>query len=252
MVRVHGDDIPARPESPGTGASDAKRRRGWPGIRHWGARADGRWVATLGTMTRSLSVPGRDGGTELVSADALTMVTVAGTHRRRGLLRRMLSESWIPRQRGDAVAILFAAEWGIYGRFGYAPATFAASYQLDPRMRGAGRYRGSRKRRNAPTGRARRDREVRAGDLRCGAEAAGREHRPRAVLVGTHARLAWAHAGQGPRTDTDVHPAHRSRRSGRIRRLGGGGAIWTTDQRMSRSSTCVLRRRRHTETCGRI
>ena len=119
-------------------SSDAKRRRGWPGIRHWGARADGRWVATLGTMTRSLSVPGRDGRTELVSADALTMVTVAGTHRRRGLLRRMLSESLdLARDRGDAVAILFAAEWGIYGRFGYAPATFAASYQLDPRMRGA-------------------------------------------------------------------------------------------------------------------
>jgi len=119
-------------------ASDAKRRRGWPGIRHWGVRADGRWVATLGTMTRSLSVPGRDGRTELVSADVLTMVTVAGTHRRRGLLRRMLSESLdLARDRGDAVAILFAAEWGIYGRFGYAPATFAASYQLDPRMRGA-------------------------------------------------------------------------------------------------------------------
>ena len=66
------------------------------------------------------------------------MVTVAGTHRRRGLLRRMLSESLdAARQRGDAVAILFAAEWAIYGRFGYAPASFAASYELDPRLRGA-------------------------------------------------------------------------------------------------------------------
>jgi predicted acetyltransferase len=118
--------------------ADVRRRRGWSTIRHWGARADGRWVATLGTATHSLSVPGSDGGTELVAADALTMVTVAGTHRRRGLLRRMLSESLdAARQRGDAVAILFAAEWAIYGRFGYAPASFAASYELDPRLRGA-------------------------------------------------------------------------------------------------------------------
>ena len=31
----------------------------------------------------------------------------------------------------------------------------------------------------------------------------------------------------------------------------GNSTIWTTDQRMSMSSTCVRRRRRHTETCGR-
>jgi predicted acetyltransferase len=66
------------------------------------------------------------------------MVTVAGTHRRRGLLRRMLTESLqMAHDRGDAVAILFAAEWGIYGRFGYAPASFAASYRIDPRLPGA-------------------------------------------------------------------------------------------------------------------
>jgi predicted acetyltransferase len=126
------------PEPQDREEADVRRRRGWSGIRHWGARADGRWVATLGTVTHSLSVPGSDGGTELVAADALTMVTVAGTHRRRGLLRRMLSESLdAARERGDAVAILFAAEWAIYGRFGYAPASFAASYELDPRLRGA-------------------------------------------------------------------------------------------------------------------
>jgi predicted acetyltransferase len=118
--------------------ADTRHRRGWDTVRHWGARADGRWVGTLGTMTRPLSVPGTRGGTELVPADALTMVTVAGTHRRRGILRRMLSESLAEaRDRGDPVAILFAAEWGIYGRFGYAPASFAASYELDSRLRGA-------------------------------------------------------------------------------------------------------------------
>jgi predicted acetyltransferase len=115
-----------------------RRRRGWPTLRHWGARADGRWVGTLATMTRQLTVPGARGSTQQVAADALTMVTVAGTHRRQGLLRRMLSDSLAEaRERGDLVAILFAAEWGIYGRFGYAPASFAATYELDPRRAGA-------------------------------------------------------------------------------------------------------------------
>lgn len=115
-----------------------RRRRGWPTLRHWGARADGRWVGTLATMTRQLTVPGVGAGTEQVAADALTMVTVAGTHRRQGLLRRMLGDSLAEaRERGDAVAILFAAEWAIYGRFGYAPAAFAATYELDPRRAGA-------------------------------------------------------------------------------------------------------------------
>ena len=123
------------------------------------------------------------------------MVTVAGTHRRRGLLRRMLSESLdAARQRGDAVAILFAAEWAIYGRFGYAPASFAASYELDPGMRGASLpmvAAGGGTLRQVERGGAR---QVRTGDLRSGAAATGREHRPRAVLVGAHARLARTRA----------------------------------------------------------
>jgi predicted acetyltransferase len=63
--------------------------------------------------------------------DAVTNVTVAGTHRRRGLMRRMLGGSLrAARERGDALSILIAAEWPIYGRFGYAPATLSADYVL--------------------------------------------------------------------------------------------------------------------------
>jgi predicted acetyltransferase len=111
----------------------ARMQRDWLPDRFWGARAGGRWVGTLGAWPRTLTVPGGD----TVPADALTMVSVAGTHRRRGLLTRMLTDSLsAAHQRGDAVSILWAAEWPIYGRFGYAPATINASYTLHPRAPG--------------------------------------------------------------------------------------------------------------------
>jgi predicted acetyltransferase len=105
--------------------------RMWEPARAWGARDGGRWVATLRTETRTLTVPGLDAATRTLPADALTGVTVSATHRRRGLMSRMLDESLrAARARGDAVSILCAAEWPIYGRFGYAPATWSAEYVL--------------------------------------------------------------------------------------------------------------------------
>ncbi len=112
--------------------------RDWDPERSWGARDRGAWVATLRTFERTVTVPGHDGATELLTADALSAVTVAATHRRRGLLTRMLSESLrAARDRGDAVSILIAAEWPIYGRFGYAPAAFTASRTLHRERRGS-------------------------------------------------------------------------------------------------------------------
>ncbi len=115
---------------------DFVRRRGllesvWEPDRAWGARAQGQWVATLRTETRLLSVPGPGTATSDVRADALTNVTVAASHRRQGLMRLMLTGSLrAARERGDALSILLAAEWPIYGRFGYAPATLSADYVL--------------------------------------------------------------------------------------------------------------------------
>ncbi len=112
-------------------------RQSWDAERRWGARAGERWVGTLGSWQNMLSVPGAYGVEAEVAADALTMVTVAGTHRRRGLLTAMLSDSLqAAKDRGDAVSILWAAEWPIYGRFGYAPATATAAYQFSPRVSG--------------------------------------------------------------------------------------------------------------------
>ena len=114
-----------------------RSREAWEPHRSWGVRDRGRWVATLATNERTITVPGAGIGTRDLTADALTAVTVAGTHRRRGLLTRMLTGSLQEaRDRGDALSILIAAEWPIYGRFGYAPATLFTKYRYLPRQGG--------------------------------------------------------------------------------------------------------------------
>ena len=80
-----------------------------------------RIVATSGIYTRVLTVPGA-----VVPCAGVTWVTVAPTHRRRGILtaimRRQLTE--LHEEQREPVAALWSAEHPIYGRFGYAPATF--------------------------------------------------------------------------------------------------------------------------------
>lgn len=105
-----------------------------------GAYDGRRWVATYRSFDQELTVPG--GAT--VPACAVSNVTVSPTHRRRGLLSRMLSEDLAAaKERGDVVASLIAAEYPIYGRYGFGPATWITEYevstrraQLDPRYAG--------------------------------------------------------------------------------------------------------------------
>jgi predicted acetyltransferase len=91
--------------------------------RSLGLWEDGRVVATSGIYSRELSVPGA-----VVPCAGVTWVTVAPTHRRRGVLtammRRQLTE--IHEQEREPVAALWASEHPIYGRFGYGPATVRA------------------------------------------------------------------------------------------------------------------------------
>jgi predicted acetyltransferase len=116
----YDDDFPRRVD---------RWARDWLPERTWAYRDAGRIVATLATEQRTLTVPGPAGSTRDVETDALTGVTVAATHRRQGLLTSMIGESLqLAKDRGDAFAILIAAEWPIYGRFGYAPAVFGANY----------------------------------------------------------------------------------------------------------------------------
>jgi predicted acetyltransferase len=126
------------PGSPRTADWIDRLSRGWEPERAWGAREKERWVATLRTEARVLSVPGPADLAGELRVDALTNVTVSATHRRSGLMSRMLGGSLrAARERGDAVSILIAAEWPIYGRFGYAPATLSADYVLRRSRAGA-------------------------------------------------------------------------------------------------------------------
>ncbi|OBJ39926.1 hypothetical protein A5630_26560 [Mycolicibacterium mucogenicum] len=79
-----------------------------------------RWVATAGAFGKDVVLPG--GGTTPVAA--VTAVTVSPSHRRRGLLTAMMRHQLEDvRARGtEALAILFASEAAIYGRFGYGMA----------------------------------------------------------------------------------------------------------------------------------
>jgi predicted acetyltransferase len=119
------------PHGPATARRIGWLSRTWDPDRVWGARDRGRWVATLRTEPRTLTVPGRETHAREISVDALTNVTVAATHRRRGLLSAMVDRSLrAARERADPISMLIAAEWPIYGRYGYAPATLRADYAL--------------------------------------------------------------------------------------------------------------------------
>ncbi|NKQ28960.1 GNAT family N-acetyltransferase [Streptomyces galbus] len=96
--------------------------------RSLGVRDGDAWVGTAGAFSFRLTVPGGAS----VPAAGVTMVSVAATHRRRGVLtsmmRRQLEDvrSW-----GEPLAVLTASEPAIYGRFGYGAATFALSAEVD-------------------------------------------------------------------------------------------------------------------------
>ncbi|MFC8367512.1 GNAT family N-acetyltransferase [Streptomyces sp. NPDC057239] len=106
---------------------DARRAQFTPG-RSVGAFDGGRCVATFRSFAQELTVVG--GAT--VPADAVTNVTVTATHRRRGLLTRMMERDLAAaKERGDVVATLIAAEYPIYGRYGFGPATTATEWTVD-------------------------------------------------------------------------------------------------------------------------
>ncbi|GHD98943.1 GNAT family N-acetyltransferase [Streptomyces alanosinicus] len=85
-------------------------------------------VGTAGAFSFRMTVPG---GAEVRSA-GVTMVSVAGTHRRRGLLTSMMRRQLDDvRALGEPLAVLMASEPAIYGRFGYGAATFQLGAEID-------------------------------------------------------------------------------------------------------------------------
>ncbi|MFF4581585.1 GNAT family N-acetyltransferase [Streptomyces sp. NPDC001389] len=132
-----------RPE-PVPEADVVLRSRHWDLSRTQGAfdPATGRCVATFRSFAQELTVPGG----KAVPSSAVTNVSVTSTHRRQGLLTRMMAaELTAAKERGDVVSTLIAAEYPIYGRYGYGPAATAAEWEidiarsgLDPRSSGPG------------------------------------------------------------------------------------------------------------------
>ncbi|MFE1878546.1 GNAT family N-acetyltransferase [Streptomyces diastatochromogenes] len=118
---------------------DARRRQFVEG-RLLGAFDGGRCVATFRSFAQEVTAVGG----ALVSANAISNVTVTPTHRRRGLLTRMMNRDLAAaKERGDVVGTLIAAEYPIYGRYGFGPATWTTEWTvevprsgLDPRWSG--------------------------------------------------------------------------------------------------------------------
>ena len=100
----------------------------WELDRVWAAFDRDRLVGTFRTFGTELTTP----GCARLPATALSAVSVMPDYRRRGILRRMVAaEHAAARERDEAVSILYAAEYPIYGRFGYGPASLEATWSLD-------------------------------------------------------------------------------------------------------------------------
>lgn len=87
-------------------------------------------VGIAGSYGMELTVPG---GAQ-VRAGGVTWVAVAVSHRRRGLLRRLMAEIHDDiAARDEPLALLTASEGGIYERFGYGVATTWRVVEIDRR-----------------------------------------------------------------------------------------------------------------------
>lgn len=84
-------------------------------------------VATFASFDKTLNA-----GRGLVPLRMITDVTTSASHRRRGLLRRMIEDDLADAVAHDVpVAALTASEATIYGRWGFGPATFNTVVELD-------------------------------------------------------------------------------------------------------------------------
>ncbi|MGC5169327.1 GNAT family N-acetyltransferase [Microbacterium sp. DT81.1] len=87
-------------------------------------------VGTVNSWVTDVTLPGGRG----IPMWAISGVTVAPTHRRKGIARAMLEgELRTAAAGGIAIAGLTVSEATIYGRFGFAPSTFATDWSIDTR-----------------------------------------------------------------------------------------------------------------------
>ncbi len=86
-------------------------------------------------VTMHLSMPITVPGAAEVDATGISWVSVAPTHRRRGILRALFTEQHRRLSAsGVALSVLTASDAGIYGRFGYGPTVVASDVRIDRRF----------------------------------------------------------------------------------------------------------------------
>ncbi|MEW5353552.1 MULTISPECIES: GNAT family N-acetyltransferase [unclassified Streptomyces] len=137
---VTDDDLPAWTRTWGNGYLHPYTESGVEAVRSTagrdrliGAFDMDRCVGTYRSSAQELTVPGG----AFLPVSAISKVSVAGTHRRRGLLSRMVAMDLQGAfERGEPLAVLDAAQYPIYGRYGFGPATAMAWFEIDvPRAR---------------------------------------------------------------------------------------------------------------------
>ena len=182
-------------------------------------------VGTVNAWPAPLTVPG--GGR--VDSWAISSVTVAPTHRRRGVARALLGgELRTAHALGLPLAILTVSESVIYGRWGFGPATWATAWSVDTKrvrwvggetpgrlsFAEAGRVRRDRREGARPRdGRPPRRNRAWSRTWRSGSSARSRPTRTRtrcasSATTPTRAslRASSRYVAQGRRR---LHPAHR-------------------------------------------
>jgi predicted acetyltransferase len=126
-VEVTSSAFLERPDKAGVAALV---RETWDPARSWLAWDGARACGTFRSFATEITLPGY----ARVPAAAVAAVTVLPTHRRRGILTRLAEqEHRAAIERGDLLAILYCSEFGIYGRYGYGPATRFATWTVDVR-----------------------------------------------------------------------------------------------------------------------
>lgn len=98
-----------------------------PAQRALAAFDDGRAVALAGAYEFDLTIPGGQ-----LPCAGVTFVGVQPTHRRQGILRRLMTQQLADvREWGESIAALWASEAAIYGRFGYGLAAPSTTLKAD-------------------------------------------------------------------------------------------------------------------------
>ena len=92
------------------------------------AFVDGKLVGASAMLSFEITVP----GIRPVPMGGVTSTGVIATHRRMGLLRSMMQAMFeAALERGQPLATLSASEGGIYGRFGFSPATLRTRWEIE-------------------------------------------------------------------------------------------------------------------------